>query len=77
MEFYIYWDKDYNGSDIDELLDIVNSEEEKEKFIDDWCIRKANSMLQGLHGEETEKFTEEVKNLFRKQLFVMNKPRYK
>ena len=73
MEFYIYWDEDYNGSDRDELLDIVNSEEEKEKFIDDWCTRKAGPMLQGLHGEEKEK----VKNLFRKQLFIMNKPRYK
>lgn len=73
MEFYIYWDEDYNGSDRDELLDIVNSEEEKEKFIDDWCTRKAGLLLHGLHGEDKEN----VKNLFRKQLFVMNKPRYK
>lgn len=35
MKFYIYWDEDCNGSDRDELLNIVNSEEEKEKFIDD------------------------------------------
>lgn len=73
MEFYIYWDEDYNGSDRDELLDIVNSEEEKEKFIDDWCTRKAGPLLQGLHGEAKEN----VKNMFRKQLFVMNEPRYK
>lgn len=73
MKFYIYWDEDYNGSDRDELLDVVNSVEEKEKFIDDWCTHKAGPLLQGLHGEEKEK----VKNLFRKQLFVMNEPRYK
>ena len=72
MEYYIYWDEDYNGSDRDELLEIVNSEEEKEKFIDDWCIRKADSTLQGLRSEDKEY----VKKLFRKQLFVMDKPRY-
>lgn len=38
MKYYIYWDEDYNGSDRDELLEIVNSVEEKENFIDDWCI---------------------------------------
>ena len=37
MEYYIYWDSDYNGSDRDELLEIVNSVEEKERFVDDWC----------------------------------------
>lgn len=73
MKFYIYWDEDYNGSDRDELLDIVNSEEEKEDFIDEWCTRKAGPLLQGLHGKDKEN----VKNLFRKQLFVMNEPRYK
>ena len=72
MKYYIYWDEDYNGSDLDELLDIVNSEEEKEDFIDGWCTRKASSLLQSLHGEDKEN----VKNLFRKQLFVMNEPRY-
>lgn len=72
MKLYIYWDEDYNGSDRDELLYIVNSKEEKEKFIDDWCTRKAGPLLRGLYGEEKEK----VKNLFRKQLFVMNEPRY-
>lgn len=40
MEFYIYWDEDYNGSDRDEAREVVL-------------------------------------NQFRKQLFVMNKPRYK
>ena len=29
MKYYIYWDEDYNGSDRDELLQIVNSVEEK------------------------------------------------
>lgn len=72
MEYYIYWDEDYNGSDRDELLEIVNSEEEKEKFIDDWCARKADSTLKGLRSEDKEY----VKKLFRKQLFVMDKPRY-
>lgn len=73
MEFYIYWDEDYNGSDRDELLDVVNFEEEKEKFIDDWCTRKAGPLLYGLHDEDKEI----IKNMFRKQLFVMNEPRYK
>lgn len=73
MEFYIYWDEDYNGSDRDELLGIVNSEEEKEKFIDDWCTRKAGPLLYGLHGEDKEI----IKNMFRKQLFVTNESRYK
>ena len=41
MKYYIYWDEDYNGSDRDELLEIVNSVEEKEKFVDDWYTRKA------------------------------------
>ena len=72
MEYYIYWDEDYNGSDRDELLEIVNSEEEKEKFIDDWCARKADSTLKGLRSEDKEY----VKKLFRKQLFIMDKPRY-
>ena len=72
MEYYIYWDEDYNGSDRDELLEIVNSEEEKEKFIDDWCARKADSTLQGLQSEDKEY----IKKLFRKQLFIMDKPRY-
>lgn len=72
-KFYIYWDEDYNGSDRDELLDIVNSEEEKEKFIDDWCTKKADSLLYGLNDEAREV----VLNQFRKQLFVMNEPRYK
>lgn len=72
MKFYIYWDADYNGSDRDELLDIVNSEEEKEYFIDDWCTRKAGSLLYGLNDEVREI----VLNQFRKQLFVMNEPRY-
>jgi hypothetical protein len=73
MEFYIYWDEDYNGSDRDELLKIVNSEEEKEKFIDSWCTRKAGLLLYGLNDEDKEN----IKNVFRKQLFVMNEPRYK
>lgn len=73
MEFYIYWDEDYNGSDRDELLGIVNSEEEKEKIIDNWCTRKAGHLLYSLHEEDKEI----IKNLFRKQLFVMNEPRYK
>lgn len=73
MEFYIYWDEDYNGSDRDELLKIVNSEEEKEKFIDRWCTRKAGLLLYGLNDEDKEN----IKNVFRKQLFVMNEPRYK
>ena len=29
MKYYIYLDEDYNGSDRDELLEIVNSVEEK------------------------------------------------
>ena len=29
MKYYIYWDEDYNGSDRDELLEIVDSVEEK------------------------------------------------
>ena len=73
MEFYIYWDEEYNGSDRDEFLITVSSEEEKDKFIDDWCTRKAGPLLQGLQGEDREI----VKNMFRKQLFVMNEPRYK
>ena len=72
MEFYIYWDSDYNGSDRDELLEIVKSEEEKEKFIDDWCVRKAGALLYGLNDEDKEI----ILNQFRKQLFVMNKARY-
>ena len=51
MEYYIYWDEDYNGSDRDELLEIVNSVEEKEKFVDDWCTRKAGALLSGLDSE--------------------------
>ena len=50
----------------------MNSEEEKEKFIDDWCTRKADSTLKGLRSEDKEY----VKKLFRKQLFVTDKPRY-
>lgn len=73
MEYYIYWDSDYNGSDLDELLEIVKSEEEKEKFIDDWCTRKAGPLLYDLNDEAKEV----ILNQFRKQLFVMNKPRYK
>lgn len=73
MEYYIYWDEDYNGSDRDELLEIVNSIEEKEKFVDDWCTRKAGELLSGLNDEAKEV----VKSQFRKQLFVMNEPRYK
>lgn len=73
MKYYIYWDEDYNSSDRDELLEIVNSVEEKEKFVDDWCIRKAGSLLSGLDNEAKEV----IKNQFRKQLFVMNEPRYK
>lgn len=72
-KFYIYWDEDYNGSDRDELLEIVSSEEEKEKFIEDWCTRKAGVLLHGLVAEDRK----HVLNLFRKQLFVMNEPRYK
>lgn len=73
MKYYIYWDEDYNGSDRDELLEIVNSVEEKEKFVDDWCIRKVGSLLSGLDNEAKEV----IKNQFRKQLFVTNEPRYK
>ena len=73
MEYYIYWDEDYNGSDRDELLEIVNSIEEKEKFVDDWCTRKAGALLYGLNDESREI----ILNKFRKQLFVMNEPRYK
>lgn len=73
MKYYIYWDEDYNGSDRDELLEIVNSVEEKENFIDDWCTRKAGALLSGLDNEAKEV----IKNQFRKQLFVMNEPRYK
>ena len=73
MKYYIYWDEDYNGSDCDELLEIVNSVEEKEKFVDDWCTRKAGSLLSGLDNEAKEV----IKSQFRKQLFVMNEPRYK
>lgn len=73
MEFYIYWDEDYNGSDRDELLEIVNSVEEKEKFVEDWCTSKAGVLLSGLNDETKEV----VKSQFRKQLFVMNEPRYK
>ena len=73
MKYYIYWDEDYNGSDRDELLEIVNSVEEKEKFVDDWCTRKAGSLLSGLDNEAKEV----IKSQFRKQLFVMNEPRYK
>lgn len=73
MEYYIYWDEDYNGSDRDELLEIVNSVEEKEKFVDDWCTRKAGPLLYGLTGNDRKL----ILNQFRKQLFVMNEPRYK
>ena len=73
MKYYIYWDSDYNGSDRDELLEIVNSVEEKERFVDGWCTRKAGPLLYGLNDEAKEV----VKSQFRKQLFVMNEPRYK
>lgn len=73
MKYYIYWDEDYNGSDRDELLEIVNSVEEKEKFVDDWCTKKVGPLLYGLNDEARDV----VLNQFRKQLFVMNKPRYK
>ena len=73
MKYYIYWDEDYNGSDRDELLEIVNSVEEKENFIDDWCIRKAGALLCGLNDEARDV----ILNQFRKQLFVMNEARYK
>ena len=73
MEYYIYWDEDYNGSDRDELLEIVNSVEEKEKFVDDWCTRKAGALLCGLNDEARDV----ILNQFRKQLFVMNEARYK
>ena len=73
MKYYIYWDEDYNGSDRDELLEIVNSVEEKENFIDDWCTRKVGALLSGLDNEAKEV----IKNQFRKQLFIMNEPRYK
>ena len=73
MKYYIYWDSDYNGSDRDELLEIVKSEEEKEKFIDDWCTRKAGPLLIGLTANDRKL----ILNQFRKQLFVMNEPRYK
>lgn len=73
MKYYIYWDEDYNGSDRDELLEIVNSVEEKENFIDDWCTIKAGALFSGLDNEAKEV----IKNQFRKQLFVMNEPRYK
>ena len=73
MEYYIYWDEDYNGSDRDELLEIVNSVDEKEQFVDDWCTRKAGPLLYGLNDEAKEV----VKSQFRKQLLVMNEPRYK
>lgn len=73
MEYYIYWDEDYNGSDRDELLKIANSIEEKEDFIEEWCTRKAGLLLYGLNEDDKET----IKNMFRKQLFVMNEPRYK
>lgn len=73
MKYYIYWDEDYNGSDRDELLEIAPSEEEKEKFIEDWCTRKAGVLLHGLTADDRKL----VLNQFRKQLFVMNEPRYK
>lgn len=73
MEFYIYWDEDYNGSDRDELLGIVNSVEDKEEFIDNWCTRKAGQLLYRMNDEAREL----ILNQFRKQLFVMNEPRYK
>ena len=73
MKYYIYWDEDYNGSDRDELLMIASSIEEKEDFIDNWCTRKAGALLSGLNNEAKEA----IKNQFRKQLFVMNEPRYK
>lgn len=73
MEYYIYWDADYNSLDRDELLGMVSSEEEKEKFIDNWCTRKAGLLLYGLRDEDKEY----IKSMFRKQLFVVNEPRYK
>lgn len=73
MKYYIYLDEDYNGSDRDELLEIVSSAEEKEKFVDDWCTRKAGALLYGLNDEARNT----IKNQFRKQLFIMNEPRYK
>lgn len=73
MEYYIYWDEDYNGLDRDELLEVAKSEEEKEKFIDNWCTRKAGPLLYGLRDEDKEY----IKSMFRKQLFVVNEPRYK
>lgn len=73
MEFYIYWDEDYNGSDRDELLVIVNSEKDKEDFIENWCTRKAGQLLYRMDDEAREL----ILNQFRKQLFVMNEPRYK
>ena len=73
MKYYIYWDEDYNGSDRDELLEIVNSVEEKEKFIEDWCTRKAGPLFYGLTANDRKL----ILNQFRKQLFVMNEPRYK
>ena len=73
MKYYIYWDEDYNGSDRDELLEIVDSVEENEKFVDDWCTRKAGALLSGLDNEAKNT----IKSQFRKQLFVVNEPRYK
>ena len=40
MKYYIYWDEDYDGSDRDELLEIVNSVEEKESFSYQKSIQK-------------------------------------
>ena len=73
MKYYIYWDEDYNGSDRDELLMIANSIEEKEDFIDNWCAGKACQ----LHYDLNDGYREFILNQFRKQLFVMNEPRYK
>lgn len=73
MKYYIYWDSDYNGSDRDELLEIVNSVEEKERSVEDWCTRKAGPLLYGLTANDRKL----ILNQFRKQLFVMNEPRYK
>lgn len=49
------------------------SEEEKEKIIDDWCSHKAYALFKKDMSRE-EKQT--IKALFRKQLFVTDRPRY-
>lgn len=73
MKYYIYWDEDYNGSDRDSLLEVAKTEEEKEKIIDDWCSHKAYALFKKDMSRE-EKQT--IKALFRKQLFVTDRPRY-